>query len=87
MPQRHKAMWKGVFKRNFTRESIERAVKSQNPDDLEEKQLKLSVCDSLAPFMDLNRVDRSMAYLEMAKNMPNASAGTLRKLRKRLKLE
>lgn len=87
MSKTHIGLWKQVFKRNYTRESINKAARSRNIDDLEEVSDNKSVMDSCEPFQALDRPDRYTAYLTMSKEMKGASADTLRKLRKRLNLE
>ena len=87
MSKTHLGIWKQVFKRNYTRESIDKAARSRNLEDLVEKKVEGSVRDACEVFDDRSRVDRYNAYLIMAKEMPGASADTLRKIRKRLGLE
>ena len=84
---KHREMWRRVFRRDFTPESIRKAAIAKDLSLLCETKTEKSVCDSCEPFLAKDRIDRNSAYLEMAKMMPNASSGTLRKLRRRLNLE
>jgi hypothetical protein len=87
MAKKQRALWKQVLRREFTAESIKKAQKSGDMNDLEEAKDVLSTCDSCEQFLVLPVEDRAFAYLEMASNMKNASPSTLKKLRKRLNLE
>lgn len=83
----HRGLWKRVFRRNFTEDSHKKAIEARDPGLLEENPLVRGILESCEPFMKFDRADRANAYLEMRSRMPNASAGTLRKLRKRLGID
>ena len=84
---KHRRQWREVIRRQFTRDSILKAARSGNMEDLEEKRTEGSVCDSCHIFLDRSLEDRRSAYLDMVRMMPNASSGTLRKMRKRLQID
>lgn len=87
MAKKHKRIWRDVFRRMFTAESITAAVQENDLSKLVVRDDPKSVRDSLDDIAEKPRAERYDHYLTLSREMKGASADTLRKIRRRLGIE
>ena len=84
MTMQNRALWRKAIQRHYTPESLIAAAKSGDFSKLETKPEKKSLLDSIGDLEGHDNASRYDLYLQLKAKIPNASSGTLRKLRRRL---
>lgn len=86
MPQKNLSIWRKAIQRHFTPESLMEAAQTRDFSKLEPNPLPKSLIDSIGDLEGHDIASRYDLYLQLKAKIPNASSGTLKKLKRRLHL-